>query len=83
MTLPSSFRYYTKKDAGFAVIFWSAVIVSGAASVLAGLEDPVAFAVAGTVTVLLGLFMAWIWFGTYYEFRDDFLVSISFPVFLW
>ena len=79
MTLPSSARYATKKDGIFAVLLWSSVFVSGAASVFAGLEDLSALLISGSLTLLLALLMGWIWFGTYYEFEGDFLASHTGP----
>ena len=79
MTLPSSTRYDSKKDSIFAVLLWSTVFVSGAASVFAGLEDLSALLISGSLTLLLALLMGWIWFGTYYEFVGDFLVSHTGP----
>jgi hypothetical protein len=47
--------------------------------VFAGLEDLSALLISGSLTLLLALLMGWIWFGTYYEFVGDFLVSHTGP----
>jgi hypothetical protein len=79
MSMPTSVRYESKRDAAFAVLVGSVVLVSGGAAVLAGLEDPTAFLFAGILTVLEALFLAWIWYGTFYEFDEDLLVCHSGP----
>ena len=71
-------RYASAKSAGFSILIWGVVVLLIVSIIVIPGEYR-------TITVIgsgAGIaFILWIWFGTYYEFRDRYLLARMGPFF--
>jgi hypothetical protein len=65
-------RYPSAKSVGFGVLVWGVVILLAVAVIII----PAEFRFLTTIASLAGIgFMLWIWYGSYYEFRETYLLA--------
>jgi hypothetical protein len=71
-------RYPSAKSAGFGLLVWGVVVILFVSIVIIPPEyRPMAIAIG-----LFGTgFILWIWFGTYYEFKETYLLARMGPFF--
>ena len=71
-------RYPSGKSTGFSLLLWGVVVVLLVSMVIVP-SDIRAIVIAGGCAGIA--FMLWVWFGTYYEFRDKYLLARMGPFF--
>ena len=71
-------RYPSGKSAGFSLLLWGVILVLLVSMVIVP-SDIRAIVIAGSCIGIA--FMLWVWFGTYYEFRDKYLLARMGPFF--
>lgn len=71
-------KFGSAKSAGFGVLMFGVPLLLAASAVIAP-ADVRLYVIAGAV--LVSTFLMWIWFGTWYEFRDGLLLLRSGPFF--
>ncbi len=71
-------RYPSAKSAGFGVLVWGVVILLAVAVIII----PAEFRIITAIGSLVGIgFMLWIWYGSYYEFKETYLLARMGPFF--
>lgn len=71
-------RYPSEKSAGFGVLVWGVVILLAVAVIII----PAEFRIITAIGSLVGIgFMLWIWYGSYYEFKETYLLARMGPFF--
>lgn len=71
-------KYPSAKSAGFTILVWGVIALLAASSVIA---PPFIRIFIIAASVLTAACLLWIWFGTGYEFREDFLMLRYGPFF--
>lgn len=71
-------RYPSGKSTGFSILIWG---VAGILVVSAIIVPSYMRAIIVPASLFGIAFMLWIWFGTYYEFRDTYLLARMGPFF--
>jgi len=71
-------RVKSKVDLWFSILIWATVIILVGSMIFVPQDGKL---IAYAVVIPTSLFMFWIYFGTYYEFRDDYLFCKSGPFF--
>lgn len=67
-------RYPSGKSVGFGILIWGVMFILVASLVLTILI-PVPYTEIILIGTLIGIaFMLWVWFGTYYEFKDYYIL---------
>jgi hypothetical protein len=71
-------RYPSAKSTGFSVLFWGVIVVLFVAMIIV----PAQYRLVTVTGSAAGIaFMLWIWYGSYYEFRDTYLLARMGPFF--
>ena len=73
-------RYYSKRDLLLTIFVWGAMIISFIPIVIGAINVSQVLWIMCVMWILLIAFVAWLWFGTYYEFKDKFLLVCSGPI---
>ena len=71
-------RYASAKSTGFGVLVWGVILVLAISMVIVPSQYRLPV-VAGSLAAIA--FILWIWFGTFYEFKHDFLLVQMGPFF--
>jgi len=74
-------RYPSGKSIGFSILIWGVILMLIgflASSIIISIQYK-QIIIIGTLTVIS--LLLWIWFGTYYEFRDKYLLARMGPFF--
>lgn len=71
-------KYKSAKSLGFGILLWGVMIILLAS--VAIVPESIRLTAAFIALIICG-FMLWIWFGTYYEFRDTHLAVRLGPFF--
>jgi hypothetical protein len=71
-------KYKSAKSISFGILFWGVIIILIVSVVIipAGYQ-----LIAAVACLIVSGFLFWIWYGTYYEFRDTFLAVRLGPFF--
>jgi hypothetical protein len=65
-------RFPSGRSFGFTVLLWSVIVILAASVIII----PPQYRLVDTVAAAVGIgLMLWIWFGTYYEFRETYLLA--------
>ena len=71
-------RYPSGKSAGFSLLIWGVIGVFLLSIVIVPAEIRATVIIGSLIGTVL---MLWVWFGTYYEFRDKYLLARMGPFF--
>jgi hypothetical protein len=73
-------RFYSKCDLWLTLLAWGPMLFSFGLFVVEIIKGTEFFGIMAMFWILIIGFMGWLWFGTYYEFEDDYLLVRSGPI---
>lgn len=73
-------RFYSKRDLWLTAFVWGMMIITFIPIFIALVNGSKTPGTAFFIWILIIGFIGWIWFGTYYEFREDYLLVRSGPI---
>jgi hypothetical protein len=73
-------RFYSKRDLWLTAFVWGMMIISLLPIITGFLNGSEPLGTAILIWILIISFIGWIWFGTYYVFREDYLLVRCGPI---